>query len=150
MSATLNLKSNFSITVGGKEIVGWQGTNTANDADDAFSVVVDGKVNYQPNQLADQFARTLWDDDNATPTDFDFMFFVADKDVDFQIIGATINVVHHLLAGVPFVLSYDDIFAAANTTPLVNDTSPSYEEIDSLRINNSSGSTANYVFFCVD
>ncbi len=148
--ATLNIKCSFSIVVNGKTIEGWHGTDSANDADDVLAVTVDGKVNNQPSQIADATARTLWDDDDDFPSDFDYMFLVADQDLDLQIIGATLNVTLPVKAGIPFVLGYDDILAAIATTPIVADSVPAYEEIDSLRINNRSNSTANYVFFCVD
>lgn len=148
--ATLNIKGSFSITVNGKEIVGWQGTNVANGADDDFAITVDGRVSYQPNLLADAAARTLWDDDDDAPADFDYAFLVSDQDLDVQLIGATLNVIIRLKAGIPLVIGYDDIMAAINTTPIVADADPVYEEIDSIRINNRSGTAANYVFFCVD
>jgi hypothetical protein len=148
--ATLNIKNSFSITVNGKTIEGWQGTSATNDADDFMSVTVDGNDMYQQASLADASARTLWDDDDDSPADFDYFFFCATQDVDLQIIAATLNVTLPVKAGFPFVLSYDDILAAIATTPIVADSTPAYEEIDSIRINNRSGSAASYVFFVVD
>lgn len=148
--ATLNIKNSFSITINGKVIEGWQGTSVSNDADDVFGVVVSGYGNHQPSTLADATARTLWDDDEDYPADFDYFFLVADQDLDLQIIAATLNVELPIKAGIPFVLGYDDILAAINTTPIVADSTPAYEEIDSLRINNRSNAVANYVFFVVD
>lgn len=148
--ANLNIKNSFSITVRGKEIVGWQGTDAANDANDVFTLTVDGKTEYQSTQLADAAAATLWDEDSDLPANFDFLFIVADQDLDLQLIANSLHVVLQLKAGVPFVLGYDDVLVAVNTTEIVADATPSYEDIDSVRINNRSGTDANYVFFLVD
>lgn len=148
--ATLNVKSSFSLSVNGKVVEGWHGTSATNDADDVMAVTVDGVVNYQPATLATATARTVWDDDDDAPADWDFFFLNSDQDLDLQIIGATLNVHLHVKAGIPVVMGYDDILAAINTTPITGGATPAYEEIDSLRINNRSGTTANYVFFVVD
>lgn len=150
MSATLNIKNSFSIVVKNKTIEGWHGTDAANNETDNFSVTVDGKVNYQPSLLTSGTGRTLWDDDEDAPADFDFMFFCADQDIDLQIIAATLNVTIRVKAGIPFVLGYDDILAAIATTVQTGGATPAYEEIDSINISNRSGTDANYVFFCVD
>lgn len=148
--STLNIKNSFSITVNGKTIEGWHGTASANDADDVFAITVDGKVLNIPNQLATGAGVTLYDDDVNVPASWDYMFLNSDQDLDLQIIAATLNVTINVKAGVPFVLGYKSILAAIVTTLQTGGATPVYETIDSINISNRSGSTANYVFFCVD
>lgn len=148
--ASLNIKCSFSITVRGKETVGWQGTDAANDANDAFTLTVDGKALDKPGQLATGSGRTIWDEDSEDPTTFDYLFLVSDQDLDFQIIGSATHCVLRVKAGVPFVLSYDTILGVANTTEITGGATPTYESIDSIRISNRSGTTANYQLFLVD
>lgn len=147
--ATLNIKSSFSIEVNGQTISGQHGT-VGESVDDPFAITVDGKVHPPSGQLANNTVRTIWDEDNDFPADFDFMFLWADQDLDLQIIGSAGHVVIKVKAKVPFVLSYDDILPVANTTVITGGAAPSYEEIDSIVIGNRSGSTANYTFFLVD
>jgi len=147
---TLNVKCSFSLTVRGKTFEAWQGTDSANDADDVFAITVDGKAENKPGQLATGSAVNLWDEDSDQPTTFDYLFLVSDQDLDLQVIGSATHYVTRVKAGVPFVLAYDTVLGVANTTEITAGATPSYESIDSVRISNRSGSTANYHFFLVD
>ncbi len=149
--ATLNIKSSFEVTIRNKTIEGFQGTVATNDADDVFAITVDGKAYDTPFQLATAGGLTIWDED--TPghvSTFDYLFIVADQDLDLQIIGSATHCVLRIKAGVPFVLGYDTILGVANTTEITAGATPAYETIDSIRISNRSGSTANGAFFLVD
>lgn len=147
--STLNVKSSFELSVNGRTITGKQGA-AVDDADTAFGITVDGKTYPADNSIADDAVRTLWDEDSNFPQDFDFLFFWADQDVDLQLIGSSGNVTIKVRAKVPFVLGYDDILPAANTTLLSAGVAPTYESIDSVVLANNSGSTANYFMCLVD
>ena len=94
--------------------------------------------------------RTIFDEDNQFPANWDFMFFWSDQDLYLQLIGSAGNVVLHIKALVPFILWHDEILPAANTTLLVAGATPTMEDIDSILISNVSGSTANYFLALVD
>lgn len=147
--STLNVKSSFSIEVNGQTISGQHGTS-GESVDDPFAITVDGKVHHRSSQLATGARRTLWDEDVDDPDTFDYAFLWSDQDLDLQLIGSAGNVVIRVKAKVPFVLSYDDLLPAANTTVITAGATPSYEDMDSIVISNRSGSTANYTFFLVD
>lgn len=148
--ASLNIKCSFSIAVRGKTHEGWQGTDAANDADDAFTLTVDGKAAPVEAQLATAGALNLWDEDSSPIGTFDYLFLVSDQDLDLQIIGSATHAVLRVKAGVPFCMGYDTILGVANTTEITAGATPAYESIDSIRVSNRSGSTANITFFVVD
>lgn len=149
MAVDLNVLCNFSMTIRGKTVEGFQGTDADGVADDVFVVSVDGKTHRMDDTLATATALKVWDDDTHKPADFDFMFFVADQDMTIQVIGSATNYAQKVRAGLPFVLGYDSMLAAANTTA-VSGTEPSWEDVDNIVIQNNSGNDANYLFFCVD
>lgn len=148
--ASLNLKCSFSIVVRGKTIEGWHGTDGDNDAADAFTLTVDGKVEDQPGVLPDTQARDVWVAASDFPGAFDYAFLVADQDLDVQVVGSSTSHVEHLKAGVPKLIGYQKVLGVAATTDIVADATPAYETIAKIRINNRSGTDANYHFFCVD
>lgn len=147
--ATLNIRSDFNITVNGLTIEGKHGSTT-DDADDYFAVTVDGNESHKAHTLADDTVATLWDEDSELPANFDFMFLWTDVACYLQLIGSAGHVVIQLRAKVPFVLGSDDILPAANTTILVGGAAPTFENIDSIVLSNNTGGAANYVFFVVD
>lgn len=155
MAYDLDILCNFTVTVRGKTISFWQGTSADDLVTTPFTVSVDGPAHGGPFTLATATARTVWDDDDDAPTDFDFMFFVADQNMFIQIIASATHVVFPVLAGVPFILApkTDGLTAkmlgAASTTAL-SGSAPSVTEIDSIVIQNNSGETANGFFFVVD
>lgn len=147
--ADLNILSNFNITVRGRAIALFQGTDTSLTANDAFTVEVDGIYHSMASSLDNATAVKVWDDDTHKPADFDFAFFVADVDMTLQFVGSATQFSIQVLAGVPFVMSFDKLLAAANTTD-ISGTEPTWEDIDHINAQNNSGGEGNYSFFCVD
>lgn len=147
--STLKIRSDFTISVNGRTVTGKQGATT-DAADDYFEITVDGKVIESHEQLATATVRTLWDDDSHTPVDFDYFFFWADQDCYLQFVGATINFTVKVEAKVPFVLSFDSILAAADTTDITGGTEPTLEDIDHVVLGNYSGNTMNYQVALID
>mgnify|MGYP001569343244 CR=1 FL=1 len=142
--ATINVINTVECIVqGGNTISGKQGLST-DTATDPVEITIDGDAHAVPGTLATATAVTIYDDDNDVPIDFDYMFIWTSVDMYLQIIGATGNVVFHLLAEVPFVLSYDDFLAVGNTTPL-SGAAPTTEDIDSIVLQNNSGGSGKYL-----
>lgn len=155
MAVDLDVLANFTMTIRGKTFSFWQGTDEDGAVTDAFAVSVDGDAHAVPFTLATATALTIWDDDDDKPADFDFLFFVADQDMFLQVINSATSFTVPVKAGVPFILApkTDGLTAkalgAASTTPM-SGTSPSVTEIDSVVIQNNSGSTAHGFFFVAD
>lgn len=141
--ATLNVITNASCIVrGGNTNTIKQGA-AEDTASDPLEIEVDGNVFEVSGTLATATAVVLFDDDNDVPIDFTYMEVWTETDMYLQIIGSTGNVVHHILAMAPFVLSYDDFLAAGNTTPL-SGSAPATEDIDSVVLQNNSGGAGEY------
>ena len=148
MAGTLEILCNFSLLTQGRTVKGKQG-----EADSAFltpyELSVDGKFHEVITTLATATAMTAWDDDSHFPADFDFLFFWADQDTYLQLIASATNVVLTMKAYIPFIASYDTLLAAASTTA-ISGSAPSVTDIDSVVIQNNSGSTANVHLCLVD
>lgn len=142
MSVNLDILSNFSMTVLGKEVVGQQGDGT-DGFDDVFTVSVNGERHIMDAVLATATAVKVWDNDTHKPTAFQFLFIVADQAVTIQVVGSATNFSIKQTAGVPFVMTLDNILAAANTTD-ISGTEPTWEDIDHVVIQNNSGNDMNY------
>lgn len=142
--ADLSLISRFTVELNGVEFSGKQGS-AADAAADAFVIDVD-RGELKTGSLETATARTLWDEDADNPTGFGFLFLWASADCYVQLIGQATNYVQKVEAKVPFVLGSDQMLAAANTTAL-SGTEPSVEAVDSVVIQNNSGSPLDYLFF---
>ncbi len=155
MAVDLDILANFTMTIRGVTITGRQGTDSDAATTDPFTVSVDGDSHQEAFTLATATAMTIWDDDDDKPADFDFLFFVADQDMFLQVIASATSFIVPILAGVPFILApkTDDLTAkclgAASTTPMSGSV-PSVTEIDSIVIQNNSGSTAHGIFCVID
>lgn len=160
MASTLSVLCNFELSDGqGLTTSGKQGL--AADASSEpleFSLsgspftnspAIAGTAHGGPGTLATATARTVYDDDDDFPIDWDFLFFWADQDCYIQLIASATQVSIQVRAGLPFILGYDSILAAANTTAL-SGTEPVVTDIDSVVIQNNSGSTMNYRFYVID
>jgi hypothetical protein len=149
--ATLSIISNFTLDSNvGIEMIGKQGPTTA-AIGDAFDITVTGTAHYVPGTLATATVVTVYDDDNDVPADWDYAFLWADQDIYIQIIGSGTNAIFKVEATVPFWLpGFDTILAAADTTIITGGAEPSLTDIDSIVLGNYSGSTANYLFVCID
>lgn len=147
--ATLNIVNNFEMTSQGISVTGKQG-----DADDGFStaktVSVTGTHHTVAGVLATAAVVTVFDDDDDVPADWDYLYLWADQDVYIQIIGSGTNVVLKVEAEVPFVLSFDSMLAAADTTKITGGTEPTLTDIDAIVIGNYSGNSANFLFSVID
>jgi hypothetical protein len=144
MSATLSIVNNFEMESLGTVKRGKQGS-IADAFDEAFDLTVDGACHIVEDELATSSVATLWDEDDDSPADFDYMHFWADQDCYIQIIGTGTNVIFKVEAKVPFVLpGFDDILAAANTTAITGGAEPSLTAIDSIIVGNYSGQTMSY------
>lgn len=147
--ATLSIWNYFSLPVQGSENTGKQGSST--DAPQtSFDITVTGTIDKITGSLATATVRTLFDDDADFPIDWDYLHYWADQDSYIQIIGSATNVILKVEAKVPFVLSFDSMLAAANTTIITGGTEPTLTDIDSIVIGNYSGSTMNFTFAVVD
>lgn len=147
--ATLNITNNFTLDSLGVEKSGKQGTTT-DPADTPFEITVTGTAHHVSGSLATASVTTVYDDDNDTPADWDYLHYWADQDSYIQIIGSGTNVVFKVLAKTPFVLSYDSMLAAADTTAITGGSEPSLTDIDSIVIGNYSGTTMSYTFAVID
>lgn len=148
--ATLSIISNFTATLQGLEVSGKQGLAASGIAD-ALDITVGGQVHKVVGSLGTATISTVWDDDNDSPTDFDFLFFWADVDMYIQLIGSGTNVIFKVDGTVPFWLpGFDTLLAAADTTPIAGGTEPTLQDIDSVVIGNYTGGTGNYVFAVID
>ena len=155
MAYDLDILCNFTLTVRGKTISFWQGTSVDDLVTTPFTVSVDGPSHATPFTLATATARTLWDDDDDFPADFDFLFYVADQNTFLQVIASATSFTVPVLAGVPFILApkTDSLTAkclGAATTTAMSGTAPSVTEIDSVVCQNNSGETTNGFFFVSD
>jgi hypothetical protein len=147
VSATLEILNSFSMETQGRTLTGKQGTST-DLVTDAKEITVDGTAHDVIGSLATATGKTVWDEDDDVPADWDYLYFWADQDCYLQLIGQTTQVSLPIKAGVPHTQYGDQILAAANTTALV--AAPSLEDIDSVRIWNESGNTMNYHFAVID
>ena len=147
--ATLSLWNYFSLQSNGVEKAGKQGS-IAEAAQTPFDITVTGTCLLDSGSLATATVRTVFDDDANFPADWDYLWYWADQDSYIQLIGSGSNVILKVEAKVPFVLSFDSLLAAANTTIITGGAEPSLTDIDSVVIGNYSGSTMSYVFAVVD
>lgn len=117
--------------------------NDSDDADTAYEITLtNDDVTQKKGSLASGAGLTLWDEDTDVPVDFEHFWFKATQTCYLQVIGQATNFTVKVTAKVPFVLSTDDILAAADTTPLSAE--PTTEAVDSIRIWNESGSSLDY------
>lgn len=148
--ATLSVISNFSMSSAGITYSGKQGTTT-DSSTTSFDITVDGTIHTMRGSLATASVVTVWDDDDDTPADFDYLFYWADQDSYIQIIGPTMNVIFKVEAKVPYWQpGFDTMNAAANATAITGGAEPSMSDIDSIIIGNYSGTTMAYVFAVID
>ena len=154
MAVDLNVLCNFSVTIRGVTFTGKQGAGTDNILS-PFVVSVDGDGHVVPFTMLNGATLTIWDDDDDKPADFDFLFVVADQNFFIQVIASATNFIVPQLAKVPFILAPKTdaatakCLAAANTT-IMSGTAPSVTEIDSVVIQNNSGSTMYGTFAVFD
>lgn len=145
---TLKLVCNFTLTSQGTTITGKQGA-AADGFSTPFDLTVSGTVHGGPGSLDTATARTVWDDDDDAPVGFDYAFYKADQDTYIQFIASATNFIVPVEANVPFIMSAATLLAAVSTTAM-SGSAPSVTEIDSIVIQNNSGTTTNYVFWVVD
>lgn len=142
--ADLSIIARFTVELQGVEYSGKQGSATGAPSD---PVVIDvDQCDAKTGTLATATARTIWDEDADNPAGFGFLYFWSDTDCYIQLIGQTSNYIQYVEAKVPFILGSDQILCAANTTP-ISGSAPSTEAIDSVVIQNNSGSPLNYQLF---
>lgn len=139
----LNIISNFTATIKGSVVSERQGTDEDAADSDAFALAIDGEVHRQAGSLATGAALKVWDDDTHRPLTLKYFWVKADQDIYVQVIGAATNYIVVVTAGVPFSFSGNTMLAAADTTA-ISGSAPSVAEIDSVVIQNNSGSAANY------
>lgn len=140
MANSLKIVNNYTASIDGNTYTGKQG-----EVDDALSkeyaITVTQPAHIVPFTLAHDSKVTLWDDDDDVPASFDYFFLVADGDLFLQLVGTTTNVTLKVKAKVPFVLSYNSILAAANTTDLSTGADPSVTALDHVLVLNRSGNS---------
>lgn len=147
--ASLLIISNFTVTSDGVVYSGKQG-ETTDATTDEFTVTVDGLVHQVNTSIATAAVATVWDEDNDTPADFDYLFVWSSVVMYLQLIGQTSNIITKLLAKVPYMLCNDQMLAAASTTAITGGTEPTLEDIDSVVIGNYSGGAGKVNFAVVD
>jgi len=148
--ATLSILSNFSLPSQGLTVQGKQGA-AADALTDELDITVSGTYHLVLGTLATATVRTVFDDDDDVPADWDYLYLWADQDCYIQLVGATGNAVFKVEATVPFWLpGFDAVLAVANTTIITGGSEPSLEDIDSVVIGNYSGTTLNFFFAVID
>jgi hypothetical protein len=116
-----------------------------------FSITVSGTKHEMIGSLATATVVTVYDDDNDSPVDWDYLHYWADQDSYIQFVGASTNATFKVAAKQPFVLpGFDSILAAADTTIITGGAEPSVTDIDSIVIGNYSGVTMNYHLVLID
>jgi hypothetical protein len=142
MSVNLNISNYFSVVAQGRSHMGKQG-NATDDPKTEYPISVTGNVSDVTGQLLTATVQQVLDSLTVTQP-WSYMHYWADQDSDIQLIGSSTNVILKCKALVPFVMSYDGILAAANTTPITGGATPSLQQLASIYIGNYSGSTMNY------
>lgn len=144
MANSLNIINNFTAVIDGNTYTGKQG-----DVDDAladqYAITTTGPAHVVPGSLATATVVTVFDDDDDVPADWDYFYLWTEVDMYVQIIASATNVVHKVKAKVPFVLGYDSLLAAANTTAITGGAEPSVTDIDSVVLGNYSGNTGKFL-----
>lgn len=140
--ATLKIINNISMTHDGSTTAIKQGVSSSS-ATTAFEFSVDGKVHLVQATLATGSINVIWDTDNDTPGNFDYMIYRADQITYIQTMTASGSAVYKIAANMPFVLpGYDDLLTYTDTTQI--STEPSLVTMNNVVIGNYSGSTVNY------
>lgn len=151
--STLSITNFFSLPSQGSEKTGKQGS-ASSDPKTPFDVTVSGTGHFLTGSLATATARTIYDDDDDAPSDFNYTHFWSDQNCYIQLIFASTNVVLPVLAKVPFCLAPLTAglvgLAAANTTPITGGAEPTLTDLDSVVIANYSGTTMNFTFAAID
>lgn len=138
--STLSIINSIDVTINGKPVQGWQGTDEDAIATDPFDITVGDEAHVQDFSLATATALKVWDDDTHKPSTIIIFHIVADQNIYVQVIGATSNIIFAVTAGCPFTFTGNTMLAAANTTAM-SGSAPTLEEIDSIVIQNNSGTT---------
>jgi hypothetical protein len=149
MAGTLSITTQFELESLGRTIRGKQGESTA-AWDTPFEISVTGTIHEMIGSLATATVVTVYDDDNDAPTDWDYLWYWADQDSYIQLVGSGTNVILKVEQYVPFVLSFDSLLAAADTTIITGGSEPSLTDIDSVVIGNYSGNTMSYHVALID
>ena len=145
MTVNLDFVSNFIMTANGISLAGQQGLDGAGAQTDPFSLSVNGQGHQTPFSIPTAAVQKVWDSAIYVPSTFAFLFLVADQDLYLQVIGQASNFIVRVVAGMPFVLSNQNILAAANTTAMTT-TPPGVGLITKVYLGNTSdlsGLTAN-------
>lgn len=153
MAVNLSVWSYWSAFIDGVKHSGKHGAS-----DEPYTVPaefsVDGNVHPFGGTLNDATLRALWDNDDDFPTAFKFLFFWHDGDKEdntnawLQFVGASLNYSIRIRPFVPFILGYDDMVIANNTTDLAAD--PTGETPDHINVWNANGDSIRYGGVIVD
>ena len=150
MAGVLSIISNFSYVNQGVTHTGKQGL-AADDFLEALDITTTGPCYIIPFLLPTATVRTFWDEDSNFPVDFDHGYIWADGKIYVQLIGSATNFTMPVAATVPFwIPGFDELLAAANTTPITGGTEPTMETIDSIAIGNYTGSNVNGMLVLID
>lgn len=148
--ASLRVLNNWQLNVGGLVRGGAQGGSSQPFFDPA-SVTVAGTIHGTRVVVPTATVLALWDDDDDSPTNFDYFWVKADVAAYLQLVGATSSVVIPLVADTPFVLSGgDQILGAGSTTDITGGTEPTLEDIDHINLGNYSGGDATVEYAVID
>lgn len=148
--ASLNILNRFSVVgTGAVEHSGKQGA-VADGVNDELVVTVSGDVHQVSGTLATAAVRTVYDNDDDAPTSWNYLWFWCSVDMYLQIILATGNLIHKVLATTPFNMSWPSALVAANTTVIAGGVEPTLEAVDSIVIGNYSGGSGTFNFAVVD
>lgn len=149
MSVSNLIVNNFSLTTQGQTITGNQGLS-ANAFGAALTQTVAGTVKHFTGTLATATIATLYNTTNDLPATFLYFWLCVDQgasdNVQVQVIDSATNVIHALLANVPFVLHNSHMLAAASTTAITGASQTSLNTIAKIVLGNYSGVTLNYEY----
>lgn len=145
MSASLKIKNNFYMVAQGVEDLGKQGSST-DDVDDYFTITVTGLIHKRKVTLVtgSSGVTKVFDSANDVPANPVYWFWWCDQASYIQFMTASINFTVPVAAKAPFVISSNNMLAAANTTAFT--TEPSVAAIAKVYVGQYSGNTANGLF----
>ena len=141
--ATIKLTQHFTLTVGGE-------AKEAGSLTVPQEITVDGLIFEVRTTVATEYIdEVLWTAGNGNIDDFDFLWFESDQDVFLELRNTMATdefLLFEVKAGVPFVLTSDDI-AGYQTTTRFDDAAlveaTDFDQADQITVqNNTTGGTA--------
>ncbi len=153
MAATLDIINYFKLDSLNNTDEAGAGPTTQTDPTSPWTVdtltILGDLHKVKKTSLANATALTIWDEDDDTPSDWQYFWISVDQDtVYLQFVGQTSNVKLLLSKNVPFVWTNDQLLCAVAVTAMA--AAPTLEDIDSCVLYNNSGNTVNIKAFFIN